>query len=127
MKSFYPADIQGESKYFRYTLTRTIQSTVEIAGEYSIDCERYSSHDSKILDRGYIFTDHKNRPFMTLEQVLHFVDEDCIKFWLDKKIFAKKDHEYSHASDKLEAWERFRERLILFIGKEEISFKMNPN
>lgn len=114
-----PSDIYGESSHFVYRLTMTIQSALEEAGKYTIECERYSTEDGLLLDKSLIVTDHKNKAFQSLKQVKNFVQEDAIEFWQEKMALAKSDREIWDADQKLTAWRMFYGKLINFIDEHE--------
>lgn len=116
-KQYRPADIFGESSHFVYRLTMTIQSSVEEAGKYTIESERYSTEDGLLLDKSLIVTDHNNKAFQSLKQVKNFVQEDAIEFWQEKMALAKSDREIWDADQKLTAWRMFYGKLVDFIDE----------
>lgn len=116
-KQYRPAEIWGESSHFVYRLTMTIQSALEEAGKYTIECERYSTHDGGILDRNLIVNDENKKPFMSLLDVKRFVKEDALNFWQEKMALAKDDREIWNADQKLTAWRMFYQKLTDFIDQ----------
>lgn len=116
-KQYRPADIYGESSHFIYRLTMTIQSSLEGAGKYTIECERYSTDDGNLLDKNLIVNDHHNKAFQSLNQVKKFVKEDAIEFWQEKMALANTDREIWDAYQKLTAWRMFYDKLTNFINE----------
>ncbi len=127
-KKYFPADIQGESEYFRYTLMRTLQTTSE-AGTYWIVCEQYSKADGRLLNDNSVYTDHHDKPFLSLSQVQKFVEEDATDFHRENTALAKNDRDYFVSTEKLEAWEMFLGKLKEWINAngEPVNIKSSIN
>lgn len=115
-KRYFPADIQGESDYFRITLMRTIQTTSE-AATYYIKHEQYSKADGRLLNDNSIYTDHIDKPFTSLIQVQKFIEEDAIEFHGENVALSKDDREYFTSSDRLKAWEILLQKLKEWISE----------